>query len=430
MPPEASFASNGNSPKGLPSVIPPSGKEIARLFLTPLVIVVGLILPVVGFFWWFGGAWTPEDYLGKLDDPNPDVRWRGAEYLSQMLLRDDNLASNPKFGLDLADRLRQTLDSNAAAERGLAERLRQQPKSDLLREAKALEPARDHVLYLGACLGNLTIPVGAPILSRIARTADGAEPRIVTRRRWQALWALANLGDNLKRFQRLMPARQELVLSELAAEAAGGSARAEWARATLDYLEGPQAKRLQGLDVDRALVTCAEDPDPFLREIAAFALNFWEGDATERGRLEQVLVKLAVDNGHGEESLSQLHEEENKTEEAITKVPGLKIRYNATVALARRGSDQARVNVLREMLDEPLQRQYFVLKRKNGEEAPDEPTIRVTIATALQAAAELHRLRPDRDLSSLHTVIDDIAHSKNPALQAEAARTLKALRKE
>src|SRR5437868_5661749 len=126
MPAEAPFASNGNPPKGLPSVIPPSGKEIARLFLTPLVIVVGLILPLVGFFWWFGGVWTPEDYLAKLDDPNPDVRWRGAEYLSQMLLRDDNLASNPKFGLDLADRLRQTLDSNATAERGLADRLRQQ----------------------------------------------------------------------------------------------------------------------------------------------------------------------------------------------------------------------------------------------------------------------------------------------------------------
>src|SRR5581483_369054 len=158
--------------------------------------------------WLFSGAWTPEDYLAKLDDPNPDVRWRGAEYLGQMLLRDDNLASNPKFGLDLAERLRQTLDSTANAERGLADSLRRQPKAELLRESKALEPARDHVLYLGSCLGNLTIPVGAPILSRSAVTQDGAEARVLTRRRWQALWALANLGENRKRFERLWPARQ------------------------------------------------------------------------------------------------------------------------------------------------------------------------------------------------------------------------------
>src|SRR5712692_6607929 len=211
MPAEASFASDAPPPKGLPPVVPPSGKEIARLFLTPLLIVIGLVIPLLGFFWLFGGGWTPEDYLKKLDDPNPDVRWRGAEYLGQMLLRDDNLASNPKFGLDLAERLRQTLDKNAGAERGLAQKLRRQPKAELVGEDKALEPARDHVLYLGSCLGNLTLPVGAPILSRIALTPDDAETNVVTRRRWQALWALANLGDNLKRFQRL--ARQDIVLS-------------------------------------------------------------------------------------------------------------------------------------------------------------------------------------------------------------------------
>jgi hypothetical protein len=429
MPPEAPSSSHDHPPKGLPSVVPPSGKEIARLFLTPLLIVIGLVIPLVGFFWLFSGAWTPEDYLAKLDDPNPDVRWRGAEYLGQMLLRDDNLASNPKFGLDLADRLRQTLDRTASAERAFEERLRRQPKTELGRESKALEPGRDHVLYLGSCLANLTIPVGAPLLSRMAMTQAGAEPQVVTRRRWQALWALANLGDNLKRFQRPILARQKMVLAELEAEGAGVGERAEWARATLDYMTGPQAKKLQGLGVDKALTFCAEDRDPFLREIAAFALNFWEGDATERGRLEQVLAKLAVDSGQGEESLTQLREEEHKTEEAITKVPGLRIRYNATVALARRGSDKARLGVLQEMLDEALQRQNFVLKRKHGEEVPDEATARVTLATALQAVAELHRKQPERDLTMLLAKVDEIAQGPNAALQAEAERTLKVLGK-
>ncbi len=309
----------------------------------------------------------------------------------------------------------------------MAQKLRRQPKTELVGEDKALEPARDHVLYLGSCLGNLTLPVGAPILSRIAMTPDDAETNVITRRRWQALWALANLGDNLKRFQRLILARQDIVLSELKAEAAAAGQRAEWARAALDYLEGPHHNQLGGLGVDKALVSCAEDRNPFLREIAAFALNFWEGDATERGRLEQVLAKLAVDSGQGEERLSELREEENKTQETLTKVPGLKIRYNATVALARRGSDQARVDVLQDMLNEPLQQQNFVLKRKNGAEVPDEATARVTVATALQAVAELHRKNPERDLSRLYRAIEEIAEGKNAVLQAEAERTRKTL---
>jgi hypothetical protein len=395
--------------------------------LTPLLIVIGLVIPLVGFFWLFGGAWTPEDYLRKLDDANPDVRWRGAESLSQMLLRDDNLACNSKFGLDLAERLRQTLDDSASAESALAERLRRQPKTELARESKALEPGRDHVLYLGSCLGSLAIPVGAPLLSRIATTQDGADPTVITRRRWQALWALANLGDNLKRFGRLIPARQEMVLAELQEEGAGIGERAEWARAALHYLTGPQAGKLQGLGVDKALTVCVEDRDPFLREIAAFAFNFWEGDASERGRLEEVLAKLTVDSGSGEESLSQLHEQESQPEEAITRVPGLKIRYNATVALARRGSDKARLGVLQEMLDESLQRKHFILKHKNGEEVPDEAVVQDTLTAALQAVAELHRQKPERDLSALYPAIEEITHSKNVALQAEAERTLKAL---
>jgi hypothetical protein len=423
MPSEAPFAYHHEPSKGLPSVVPPSGKEIARLFLTPLLIVIGLVIPLVGFFWLFGGAWTPEDYLRKLDDPNPDVRWRGAEYLGQMLLRDDNLASDPKFGLNLADRLRQVLEQSSGAELDLAVRLRRQPKMELARESQTLEPERDHILYLGSCLGNLTIPVGAPLLSRMALTEDGAEPAVLTRRRWQALWALANLGDNLKRFGRL----QEVYLAELEAEAAGVGERAEWARAALDYMTGPKAKSLAGLGLDKALTVCALDRDPFLREIAAFALNFWEGDATERGRLEDILAKLAVDSGQGEEHLSQLRADENQSEEVITKVPGLKIRYNATVALARRGSAKARLGVLQEMLDESLQLKNFVFKRKNREEVPDEATARVTISTALQAVTELHRKNPERDLSTLYPAIEAIAHGKNAALQAEAERTLKAL---
>ena len=227
-----------------------------------------------------------------------------------------------------------------------------------------------------------------------------------------------------------MPTRSARTLQVLAEEAASGGERADWARAALDYMSGPRANKLQGLGVDKALTVCALDHDPFLREIAAFALNFWEGDASEREQLEQLLVKLAVDSGQGEEDLAQIREEENKAEEAITKVPGLRIRYNATVALARRGSDKTPLGVLQEMLDEALQRQYFVLKGKGGEETPDETTAQTTLVSALQAVGELHQRRPQRDLTTLLGEIEQIAQSKNAALQTEAKRTLRALGRE
>ena len=102
-------------------------------------------------------------------------------------------------------------------------------------------------------------------------------------------------------------------------------------------------------------------------------------------------------------------------------------RYNATVALARRGSDQVRLGVLQGMLDASAQLKNFVLKRKNGEELPDEVTARLTVSTALEAVTELHRKKPERDLSALYPAIEDIAHGKNIALQTEAERTLRAL---
>ncbi len=100
-------------PKGLPVVEPPSGKFIAQLFLVPLLIVTVLVCFYVFVKWWVDSAFTPADYLTKLDNPNPDIRWRGAEDLAQVLLRDDQLASNPSFALDIAERLRLAGKRNA-----------------------------------------------------------------------------------------------------------------------------------------------------------------------------------------------------------------------------------------------------------------------------------------------------------------------------
>src|SRR5262249_3950979 len=146
------------------------GKFIGQLFLVP-GLIVGLLVLLLLFVGWlagtfFGGltgaAHTPDQFLQRLDDPNPDVRWRAAEALAQVLLRDEELASNPKFSLDLADRLRNALKDNEETEAA------QQQKPEDQRDRKTLEAQRDYILYLSACLGNMTVPAGAPSLKQMA----------------------------------------------------------------------------------------------------------------------------------------------------------------------------------------------------------------------------------------------------------------------
>src|SRR5262249_13319192 len=95
-------------PKGLPPVTPPSGRFIAQLFLVPGLIVAVAVLLLLGVRALVGGAQTADRFLQQLDSPNADIRWRGAHDLAQVLKRPESLAlaSDPRFALDLAERLR------------------------------------------------------------------------------------------------------------------------------------------------------------------------------------------------------------------------------------------------------------------------------------------------------------------------------------
>lgn len=108
--------------------------------------------------------------------------------------------------------------------------------------------------------------------------------------------------------------------------------------------------------------------------------------------------------------------------------PGWEIRYNATLALARRGSDKVRLDVLSEILDEDKQMRNFRVKLKDGTEVPDESAARTIILSALKAVAELHAKRPSLDLSPLSPAIDKLAESPVVMLRAEADRTRIALK--
>lgn len=418
---QSNGSANHEAVKGLPPVTPPSGKFIAQLFVIPGVIVFVAVGCIWFVTWLVGGFYSPEHFLKTLQSANPEDRWRAASDLSQVLKRDEILASNATFGLELAEMLRQTLRDNELAESDLARRPPPpkapdaDPTADPLKTPKhPLQDERAFIEFLIACMGNFSIPVGVPILNDIAQKTDGADAATVALRRQLAVWALANVADNLKRFDKLSLERRVEVLSTLDEEAEADSiARREWARASLNFLKTRADQKPQALGVDAALAECAKSDDPSLRKFVALALTFWEGTPAENQGMEETLLRLAKDDGHGAPS------EESS-------VRGREIRYQAAEALARRGSPKASaiVPILTEMLDEDLQARTFQTRLKNGRLVADGTMVRSVLTGALKSIAELKSRDPNVDLSPLVPTLEKLAKSDNPVLRTEAERTL------
>jgi hypothetical protein len=288
---EASVPSASETPKGLPPVAPPSGRFIVQLFLVPGLIVAVAVLLLLGFKFLVGGTRTPDEFLRDLDSANPDVRWRAASDLAQVLNRPESLslASDPKFGLELGKRLNDSLEDIRRVEQTAFKTKGKQGDKERESALQVLAPKRHFALFLINCLGNMTVPVGAPLLRKVARNTEGNDPQWIALRRRRAVWALANLGNNLSRFQELSSPEKEAAIATLEGETTGAKPRSEWAKAAFEYLtaKGP-------LHVDETLVECARDDDPFLRVMVAFALKYWDGPDVER-----TLQNLARDDGHG-----------------------------------------------------------------------------------------------------------------------------------
>jgi hypothetical protein len=108
--------------------------------------------------------------------------------------------------------------------------------------------------------------------------------------------------------------------------------------------------------------------------------------------------------------------------------PGWEVRYNATLALARRGSTQTPLATLAEMLDEDQQRRNARMTINQGKtEVPDEVTARSTVLAALEAVAALHRQQPDLDLGPVSDALARLEQSPNIVLRTEAIKTRSAL---
>jgi DNA-directed RNA polymerase subunit F len=296
MPSEPSVSSNHEPEKGLPSVVPPSGKHIVQLFVVPGIIVAVALSVIMAFTWLVGGSSTPQSYFEKLQSPNPDIRWRAASDLAQVIKRDEQLALDADFALKLTEKFQQAHDDFQQAEQDFLKQQAKLSPQEVRREKEQLRARRNYALYLTSCLGSFTVPVGAPVLAQVARTIPSSDKETNALFRHYAVWALSNLGNNLKRFSDLPPERKEEVIDELRRQAGlrSGEPR-QWAEQAADYL---QANRPLGV-ID-SLAVCAASDDIFLRALVAQALNFWE-ESPEKNRLaEQVLVRLSEDKGQGE----------------------------------------------------------------------------------------------------------------------------------
>lgn len=272
---------------GLPPVVAPSGRFIVQLFLVPGLIVAVAVAVLLGFSWLASGNRSPAAFLRDLDSSNIDIRKRTASDLAQVLKRDDGLATNVDFGLQLVTRLRQAVgDLDRAEAAGV-------PDSSASRTED--QNRRWYVQFLIASVGNLMTPVGGPALADLARKGAGRDPTTDAMVRRQAVWALASLGEALQRFDKLPEERKAAVLEALDRAADGNPGeQATWARKAAAAL-----RKQAPLGAVAALAECANADDPFLRQQVALALTFWGGTPDEDRLAEATLLKLAHDDGHG-----------------------------------------------------------------------------------------------------------------------------------
>jgi hypothetical protein len=119
-----------------------------------------------------------------------------------------------------------------------------------------------------------------------------------------------------------------------------------------------------------------------------------------------------------------------KLADHLPSAPGWEIRYNAALALARRGSPDTPWPTVLEMLDEDRQRRNFQVTLKNGQIVADVEDARNTVRSALSAVAQWHEKQshavpplPPAELQLVYDQIDRLAHDTNAPLRVHADRT-------
>jgi len=296
----ASANNAAKSDQGLPPVQPPSGRFIAQLFVIPGLIIFVVVILFIASTFLVRHEREPAHFLNQLDSDNADIRWRGASDLAQILKRPEPATlrwkADPKFALDLAERLDLAFRRLLEEEKTVGGQIAASTDKDKLLLWRKLRDDRDHVYYLTGAVGEFHAPVGAPVLCAILKHDGSPDVKGNLLRRHKAMWALINMGENLKGFANIPTEQRQNLLAVLKEEAsANAGARAGWARTALFYLDKTALASggMQGVvKVDETLVATADADDRFLRALTAMSFNFWDGE-----NAEATLLKLANDTG-------------------------------------------------------------------------------------------------------------------------------------
>lgn len=284
---------------GLPPVQPPSGRFIIQLFVVPGAIIFTVVTIVLGLSYYGKRVRDPDYFLAQLDSENPDIRWRAASDLAQILKRPEPATlrwkADPKFALDLAERLDAEFKDLREQEKQVAGQIAQSTDVGKQLLWRKLRSQRDRIRFLGGALGEFHMAAGAPVLCAIVQNADSPDLLGNTYQRGTALWALMNLGVNLKAAAKIPPEQRQAMVAALNEEAAKpNSPRAGWARTALYYFDKSASVAGPIVTVDDTLALSATADDRFLRQLTAMAFNFWD-----TANAEPILLKLAQDDGHG-----------------------------------------------------------------------------------------------------------------------------------
>jgi hypothetical protein len=113
---------------------------------------------------------------------------------------------------------------------------------------------------------------------------------------------------------------------------------------------------------------------------------------------------------------------------ALPDAPGWEVRYNATLALARKGTVEMPFDVLRDMLDEKLQMRNFQALTPQGLLVVDEQAARRTVLNALKALEEWHKHKvavdkvgkSNQELQRVYAAVDTLTQSFNKVVKQEA----------
>ncbi|GIW89176.1 MAG: hypothetical protein KatS3mg108_3500 [Isosphaeraceae bacterium] len=322
------------TPDELPPVDPPSARFILQLFVIPFVVVVILVCLLLIVYGLFGrlatGGRDALPLVQAIRSENENRRWRAAYELASLIYNEPKLARDSALLSSLGGLLHDEL---------------QKPVN-----RKSTEVAQ----YLALALGSFD-----PIPEVLA--AASVDPVSVL---------LEALDDSAPPPVRTAAAQG---LSRLAARS---------------------PRPLDASRIAPALAAATADPDPALRQNAAYALGYFDDP---RGR--EALIRASAD-------------------------PNRFVRYNAAAALARLG-DPAAIDVLREVLSTPDL--LAALKADNPERASEAAgraeAIQTEALLSLQSAPPSAR---DHLVEALRPLLLELSQAPSPrSIQIEARALLK-----